>query len=1021
MNVKLHFESDLNYQLAAIDAVCDLFKGQECTSQSPFTVSVGTTREEGLANSLELREDQILENLHQIQERNGVPQTECFGKSRKSDGVMSADYDFTVEMETGTGKTYVYLRTIFELHKRYGFKKFVIVVPSIAIKEGVFKSIELTQSHFRSLYSGVPIHPFMYDSSRLGDVWSYATSSKIEIMVCTIQAITAIQDSAEASFSDTPKKRGKKTQRVIHSPNEKTGGMSPITFIQNCHPIVIIDEPQKIGNKGEQQGIRELNPLCTLRYSATHKDLFAPLYCLNAVDAAEQKLVKTVEVAEVKMDVQSSSPTYKLLKTYEKNGYPYADIELMCRKNDGDYTEKKFAVTQGDNLGLITGLPEVYREATVQAIDNNSVTISTLDKPLHKGDSIAGEWEESLMRGMIRATIREHLEKQIKLLPYNIKVLSLFFISHVADYSTDGVKRDGRCAQIFEEEYASIRQMARYKSIFEKKDYEPSEVHNGYFSITKRKKGETTDRWEDTPEKEKKNDEAAARAFELIMRDKERLLSLDEPLSFIFSHSALREGWDNPNVFQVCVLRDIASSMSRRQTIGRGLRICVNQQGKRVRDESINRLTVIGKENFRSFASGLQKEYESDGLKFGVVTKERVAAISYETKDETGKTVTLNLGLERSQEVIEHCQKVGYLDKNGKVTSKLKVDLDEGRVSLPESCHDVQMPLLQYLKKTTMTVPVKDAKEQRIVAPRRRILEDDQFRELWRRISKKTTYRINFDSSELIEKVISPLEKELSRLQDPNIIVDTVVIKTNEGGISAGQKKTKTMGKVEGSRLVPDVLTELQERTGLTRRTISAILKRLGKIYLERIRTNPREFLNICQSVIRKALNEQITEGVSYKPVTIGEKYWAQELFDREISTYADSVMETGENGKCLTDYVVCDSDIEKSFAQEAEECENIKYFAKLPEWFKIQTPLGAYNPDWAVIYEKDDETRLYLVVETKGKDLLADLDSAKQDGKIKCGKRHFDCLKEAPDIPEPHAEYVGPVSSVSRLVSKIA
>lgn len=1022
MSVKLHFESDLGYQLEAIDAVCDLFRGQESASQSVFTVSrfpeprfwdpscghmlvqgqlESLGQEEGIGNRLRLVDDELLENLHQIQERNGLPLSETLG-----------ELDFTVEMETGTGKTYVYLRTIFELNKRYGFTKFVIVVPSIAIKEGVFKSIELTREHFRSLYSGVPVHSFLYDSSNLENVRGYATSSKIEIMVCTIQAIT---DIAEPSFNDTARKKGKKARRVIHQPNEKTGGLSPITFIRDCRPVVIIDEPQNIGAAGEERGIKSLAPLCTLRYSATHKRYHHPVYSLNAVEAAEQKLVKTIEVADASLKTLSVSPYMKLVKTWETKGSPHAKMELMVRKTNGDCAPATLTLRTGDILSLQTGM-DTYGSAMVQGIYEDCVEVSTLEAPLYVGSSVGSDFQDDLLRAMIKATIMEHLEKEVRLRPHGIKVLSLFFLEHVADYSSDGTQRDGPCARIFEEEYARLSRLPKYASLYDPHPPEASAVHNGYFSISKRKKGDTSDKWEDTADKTAADREASARAYELIMRDKERLLSLDEPLKFIFSHSALKEGWDNPNVFQVCVLRDMQRLLTRRQAIGRGLRICVNQNGERVRDTGINRLTVIGKEEFNKFAFALQKEYEQDGLQFGLVTKEKLGALTY--RNANGEIV--RLGQADAESLVAWLTENGLIDTRGKVTDALRMQLRNGTFSVPEPYVPAQEALQARLASLAKSLQIKNANEPQVIKTRKKVLDSPQFVELWNRIRQKTTYRLHFDSQDLIDSIVPALDDALSQVRAPLITVTKTEVVVNAGGISGANEKQRDMGAVNTAHTpVPDLLTELQERTRLTRRTLVRILASLTN--LKAVRLNARQFLNICQKAIDKELSKLLIGGVSYKPVTIGTTYWAQELLDTEVQSYASDVIKTAETDKCLTDYVVCDSEVERRFVENADACENVTCYVKLPAWFTIPTPLGSYNPDWALVYEKDGEEHLYFVVETKGVDSLFELPDEKQAQKICCGRKHFnDCLAQEPAIPRPTAEFIGPVSSLEALQQTI-
>lgn len=1007
-SVKLHFEANLAYQKEAIDAVCDLFRGQDNSMQSSFTVAYSSQIKSleltGTGNCLQLLESEILSNLHEVQERNGLV---------RSESIQQNELDFTVEMETGTGKTYVYLRSIFELNKLYGFKKFVIVVPSIAIKEGVFKTIELTKAHFHSLYDGVVINPFLYDSSNLENVRSFASSSQIEIMVCTIQSITNIV--VTENFSDTAKKKGKKAKRIMHEPNEKTGGLKPISFIRQCKPIVIIDEPQNIGKKGEENGIRTLDPLCTLRYSATHKDLRHPVYCLNAIDASEQKLVKSIEVEDAALSIKQVSPYIKLIGTKEHKKRSRAKLELFCRKDSGEYTIELFDLEVGDVLSLQTGL-DIYGTASISYIERDYVEISTLNKPLHLREAVGIDFQNDLLRAMIRATIEKHLKNEIRLRPMGIKVLSLFFLDRVADYSSNGHDRDGVCARIFEEEYSRLIKRSDYVSLFGKSIPEATAVHNGYFSISKAS-AKAKGGWADTVESNDTGRAAASKAYELIMKDKERLLSLDEPLKFIFSHSALKEGWDNPNVFQVCVLRDMKNSLTRRQAIGRGLRICVNQEGERVRHSGINHLTVIAREEFSKFAKALQREYEESGLEFGKVSPEKLGAVRY--TDAAGEQ--LRLGQDKATELMQYLIVQGYIDKKNKATDLLREELKNNTFHLPDEYAEAQAVIKNCLSQLAKTLEIKNAKEAQTIRTRKRVLNSPQFEELWKRISRKTTYRVSFDSDELIRNIVPPLDKELEQIKAPLITLTTTQAQVSAGGVVAdGKSRKRIMGAVSTDDTpVPDLLTELQERTRLTRRTLASILCKLK--HLGSVKVNPSAFLNICQKVINKQLRSIMVSGVSYKPITIGETYWAQELLDREVSSYASDVIKTAEKDKSLTDYIVCDSAIERNFVEDADASPHVKCYVKLPNWFKIPTPLGDYNPDWALVYEEDGVEQLYFVVETKGVNLLNELDDHKQADKILCGRQHFNnCLAKQPDTLAPAALYVAPVASLCDFQAKL-
>ena len=612
--LKLRFEPDLDFQLQAVDAVCDLFRGQEIC-RTEFTVTrdrldpqqrLAFAQDDlGVGNRLTLLDDEILANLKEIQLGNGLPPSESVDSG-----------DFTVEMETGTGKTYVYLRTIFELNKRYGFTKFVIVVPSVAIKEGVYKSLQMTDDHFRALYSGTPFEYFLYDSAKLGQVRNFATSPQIQIMVVTVGAIN------------------KKDVNNLYKDSEKTGGEKPIDLIRATRPILIVDEPQSVdgGLAGRgKEALDAMHPLCTLRYSATHVDRHHMVYRLHAVDAYERKLVKQIEVASATIEDAHNRPYVRLISTTNRRGVISARVELDV-EIAGRTRRTERTVQDGDDLEQTTGRA-VYRDCRIGEIRvGRGNAFVELRVPggecfLREGEAWGDVDAASIQRQMIWRTISEHLDKEKRLRPQGIKVLSLFFIDAVERYRRYDETRSavkGEYAHLFEEEYRRLARHPDYQSLFREVDLTAAaeEVHDGYFSID-RKGG-----WTDTADSNQVNRENAERAYNLIMKDKEKLLSLDQPLKFIFSHSALREGWDNPNVFQICALRDIRTERERRQTIGRGLRLCVNQDGERRRGFEVNTLTVIARESYEEFAENLQREIEENtGIRFGVIEAHQFARV----------------------------------------------------------------------------------------------------------------------------------------------------------------------------------------------------------------------------------------------------------------------------------------------------------------------------------------------------------------------------------------------------------
>ena len=624
--MKLHFEPNLDYQHTAIESVCDLFRGQEIC-RTEFTVTrdalsaqqalAFSQNDLGIGNRLQLLDDELLTNLCDIQIRNGLmPSTSL------------ASGDFTVEMETGTGKTYVYLRTIFELNRRYGFTKFVIVVPSVAIKEGVYKTLQMTEEHFRALYANTPFEFFLYDSSDLSKVRSFATSPQIQIMVVTVGAIN------------------KKDVNNLYKDSEKTGGEKPIDLIKATQPILIVDEPQSVDGGLEGQGkkaLSEMNPLCTLRYSATHADEHHMVYRLDAVDAYERKLVKQIEVASLEVEGGHNKPYIKLISTSNKKGTFSAKVELDVQHGTS-VSREVVTVQPGYDLQQITKRA-VYTDCLVQNIgckaSEEYLELNNLERSLRIGEVIGDVDGDAIKRLMIRRTIEEHLDKELRFRPQGIKVLSLFFIDaveHYRSYTADGAQVKGKYAVMFEEEYRKAAAKAKYHTLFKEVDLQSdaTEVHDGYFSIDK--KGA----WTDTAENNQGNRDNAERAYNLIMKEKEKLLLFETKLKFIFSHSALREGWDNPNIFQICAIREIGTERERRQTIGRGLRLCVNQQGTRLRGFDINTLTVIATESYEQFAENLQKEIEADtGIRFGIVEKHQFAAIPI--TDESGRITSLGV------------------------------------------------------------------------------------------------------------------------------------------------------------------------------------------------------------------------------------------------------------------------------------------------------------------------------------------------------------------------------------------
>ena len=985
--MKLHFEPNLDYQRAAIDAVTDLFRGQEIC-RTEFTVTrrpvihgqaglglkgIGFVQGElglaqnvlGVGNRLTLLDDEIVENLHEIQIRNGL---------RPSKTLASGD--FSVEMETGTGKTYVYLRTAFELNKKYGFTKFVIVVPSVAIKEGVYKTLQMTEEHFRDIYANTPFEYFIYDSAKLGQVRNFATSPHIQIMIVTVGAIN------------------KKDVNNLYKDSEKTGGESPIDLIKATRPILIVDEPQSVDGGLEGRGkeaLGAMKPLCTLRYSATHVEKLHMVYRLDAVDAYERKLVKQIEVASLEVENAYNKAYVRLVGTSNKRGVICARVELDVQHLTS-VSRKETTVYDGDDLEQVTRRA-LYKDCRIGEISAAKgkelieVKVPGGEHWLRPGQAIGDVDEEALKRQMIRRTIKEHLDKEKRLRPLGIKVLSLFFVdvvAHYRSYTAEGQAQKGKYAVMFEEEYKRLATHPDYQTLFKEVDLESdaSEVHGGYFSIDKKKiGGHTVEEFKDTRGDSKADDDT----YNLIMREKEKLLSFDSKLKFIFSHSALREGWDNPNVFQICTLREIGTERERRQTIGRGLRLCVNQDGQRLRGFDVNTLTVVATEGYEQFAEHLQKEIEDDtGIRFGIVEEHQFAAITI--TDDIGKTSAL--GFEKSQAIWKHLKEAGYVDAKGKVQDTLRTALKEGKVMLP-SQFEPQLPqVTDILRKLAGKLEIKNADERFVIKTRQAILDSEEFKALWDRIKHKTTYRVYFDNDKLLSDCTRAL-RDGPAISKTRLVVRKADLEIGKGGVIATE--TSSAGPVtldEADIELPDLLTDLQDRTQLTRRSIARILTNSER--LEDFKRNPQQFIDLAAEAINRAKRLALVDGIKYQRIG-DQEFYAQELFrQEELTGYLKQSLEAS---KSVYDRVVYQSEgIERGFAEQLENNDAVKLYAKLPLWFKVPTPLGSYNPDWAVLIEQDGAERLYLVVETKGSLFKDDIRST-EGAKIECGKAHFKAL----------------------------
>jgi len=883
--MKLHFDPNQPYQLDAIRAVTGIFAGQELRSSEFSLHSDGEMFSEmGFGNRLFIDVEQIRKNVTEIQLRNEI----------ESATLGWHGMNFSVEMETGTGKTYVYLRTIYELNKLYGFCKFVIVVPSIAIREGVLKNLQITHEHFQSIYDKASLSFEVYDSKKVSNLRNFALSNAIQVLVLNIDAFA-------------------KDENIINRPNDKLSGKTPVEFIQATCPVVIVDEPQNMETDIRKNAIQNLNPICTLRYSATHTNLYNLVYSLNPVKAYDLGLVKQIEVDSV-VSENAKNDAYIKVDSVQHSGKNKIIAKIQLDVNTQKEVKRKSVTVDIKNnydLFKLSGEREIYRDLCVEGIDFQSQSISLSNGQTLTIGETQGGLKSEVQRYMIRRTVEEHLKKEVQYAKKGIKVLTLFFIDRVKnyrDYDDAGNPIRGKFAQWFEEIYKDEISKSKYAAL---QKFDVKDVHNGYFSQDS--KGKLKDTGGET--------QADDDTYKLIMRDKERLLDAETPLRFIFSHSALREGWDNPNVFQICTLNETRSDLKKRQEIGRGLRLCVDSTGERIYDKNINRLTVIANESYEDFAEALQKELETDcGVNFS------------------------------------------------------------GRI--------------------------KNRQERKKVNYRKGFQIDPKFLEIWNKIKYKTKYSVSYKTDELIESAGKAV-REMSEITRPIIHSTRVGIKIGAKGVSVngilgehkatyGEKQQHTEpdsvlddgGTVYGKKdqnVLPDVISYIQNKTKLTRKTVFDIIHESGR--MNDILINPQMFMDNVVNIIEKTLNELMIDGIKYEKM-LNEIYEMTLFDDTNFEIYIDdNTYEISKSDITIYEnYMPLDSNVENQFAKDCEDNEdNVDFYFKLPNWFKISTPIGSYNPDWAVVLK--GERKVYFVAETKGAGQEL---RPSEELKIKCGTAHF-------------------------------
>ena len=995
--MKLQFKHQ-SFQREAARAVVDAFLGQPLQDAFAYRMDAGkgvlALETQGFRNQdLLLSDAQLTENIRTIQIRQDLQPIDHVRRDAHDTLALS------VEMETGTGKTYTYIKTMYELHKHYGWTKFIIVVPSVAIREGVIKSLETMADHFAEEYGERMLH-FVYDSARLTAIDQFASDSKLHVMVINTQAFNATGAAA----------------RRIGLQLEEFGWRRPIDVIGETRPILIIDEPQSVLGADKKnktrQGLQQFNPLFTLLYSATHRreDVYNQVYRLDAIDAFNKHLVKKIEVMGVEQVGTTATNGYLHLESIvlskKKGEAPRARISFDATSRVGLRTATRL-VDEGFDLYAESGELEAYRDGfTIERIDGvkGCIRLSS-GQEVYEGQAIGAVSEEAIRRIQIRATIQKHFEREKQLFHQDIKVLSLFFIDAVDKYrvyEAGGEEQKGRWAEIFEEEYVSV--LNEVQDLFLENKYKqylsgirPEETHAGYFSQDKKGKlidskiarGETTANDSD--------------AYQLIMRDKERLLSFAEPVRFIFSHSALKEGWDNPNVFQICTLKQSDSEVKKRQEVGRGMRLCVNQKGERQDSDLLgdavyetNVLTVIASESYKDFSEALQKELAESITSRPILVTE--ALFSWKTiTTSSGEQLTLMPA--QAATIMEELIAAGYVKKQ-MLTEKYHTDKAAGTLQL-EDWQGALEAITTILDKVFDSTSLRP--ENAHGKTTARFQEDrfakKEFQALWQQINRKTYYEVDFETEDLIAKAVAGLDESLY-VTPIHIAITSGKLEHihSKGVLEAGQAmqvgttRHIKLKEAVASGVRYDLLGELVQRTGLKRSTIATILQRIKPETFGMYRTNPEEFIIRAGKIIDERKSSAVIEHIAYHKMDQqyeADIFAAQELRGR---IGIDALPST----KSLYDLVVVDSQgVEKRFAEELEQQEIVEVYTKLPRGFYISTPMGRYNPDWAIAFREGSVKHIYFVAETKGSEDVTQLREVEQK-KIECARRHFASISDS-------------------------
>ncbi|HET9034079.1 MAG TPA: DEAD/DEAH box helicase family protein [Dokdonella sp.] len=991
--MKLKFKTQA-FQTAAVQAVVDCFKGQLPASPEAISYRIDPGKaqkgvddlftESGFRNAdLFLTDAAVLDNIQQVQRGQNLPLSETLVKTK------AALINLDVEMETGTGKTYCYIKTIFELNRRYGWSKFIIVVPSIAIREGVAKSLQITAEHFLESYQK-KTRFFIYNSRQLHQLESFSSDAGINVMIINVQAFNATG----------------KDNRRIYDELDDFQSRKPIDVISGNRPILILDEPQKMEGGKTLDSLVNFKPLMVLRYSATHKTTHNKIHRLDALDAYNQKLVKKIAVRGIAVKGLAGTNAYLYLQSIEtsQSKPPIARVELEQKLANGTIKRVLRKLGKGDNLFDLSAELDQYRDGfVVSDINANTDTLNfTNGVELMVGDAIGDVNEAALRRIQIREAIKAHFDKEQTLFQQGVKVLTLFFIDEVAKYRDYEAKDDkGEYAKIFEEEYdlylneiLGLEESAYTKYL---KDISTEKTHSGYFSIDKKTKRLTN------PDEEKRGENAGlsndSDAYDLILKDKERLLSLDEPVRFIFSHSALREGWDNPNVFVICALKHSDNTISRRQEVGRGLRLSVNQQGDRMDNPAtvhdVNVLTVVASESYKDFVAALQKDISAT-----LTDRPRIANEEFFTgkvlKTPSGDVQVTPL---QAKQIYKYLVKNDYLDDADFISAGYHDAKKQG--SLAELPADLQphadqvFQLIGSLFNESQLPDIEDGRRPKD-NPLNTNFDKQEFKALWNRINRKAAYRVDFNSNELVRKAVAsindkdaglrvtPLQYTIQRGEQTDAV--TVEKLKSGGAFRIAETKVEYNKLSIHSAVKYDLIGKLVEGTQLTRRTVAEILKAINVAVFAQFKTNPESFIAEAIRLINEQKATVIVEHLAYDPV--------EDKFDLHIFTAGQSKQDFSNAGNKLQrhiyDYVVTDSKVERDFVKELDTSADVVVYAKLPRGFLIPTPVGDYNPDWAITFKEGAIKHIYFVAETKGSMSSMELREIEKT-KIQCARKFFD------------------------------